>query len=266
MVRKARLHIVTGDKGNVGKSAWCAAMIEYYRQYANPLQLVDADDDSQTLTKVYTSAFPVTLSDDIAYAHLVDSIYEMAHEEVRKKSKGGDVLVDLPAGGEKFINRWIDECAITERAEEDGVTLYKWWVCDSDAYSIELFEESVDRYPSIQHIFLKNMGRSASIQWHSFDSNENIQALVEAGRIQIIEIPAIPPSVLDDLRADGVQLKEVLNDVTYKKFGLSKSMRVKGWVRNTGSAIQSVLPLRKRKISSPFTEAANEKETTPVGV
>ena len=263
MVRKTRLHIVTGDKGNVGKSAWCAAMIEHYRQYANPLQLVDADDDSQTLTKVYTSAFPVMLSDDIAYAHLVDSIYEMAHDEVQKQSKGGDVLVDLPAGGEKFINRWMDECAITERADEDGVSLYKWWVCDSDAYSIGLFAESVDRYPSIQHIFLKNMGRSAAIQWHSFDSNENIQALIEAGRIQVIEIPAIPPSVLDELRSEGVQLTEVLNDVTYQKFGLSKRMRVKGWVRNTSAAIESVLPLRKRKAGPPSNEVAHEA-TIPV--
>lgn len=257
MVRTTRLHIVTGDKGNVGKSAWCAAMIEYYRQHANPLQLVDADGDSQSLSAVYPSAFPLMLSDDIAYAHLADSIYEIAYGEAHKKAKAGDVLVDLPAGGEKFINKWIDECAITERAEEDNISLFKWWVCDSDARSIEMFEASVEKYPSIKHILLKNMGRSAPPQWVSFNANENIEALSDAEQIKILEIPGIPPAVLSELRESKVKLVDVMEDADYKRFGLSKGMRVRGWVRNTSSLLSSVIPLRKRRTASKPAPADN---------
>ena len=259
MAKMTRLHIVTGDKGNAGKSAWCTAMIEYYRGYGKSLKLVDADGDSQTLSKVYESAFPLVLSDDISYAHLADSIYEMAYTEAKKKTESGDVLVDLPAGGEKFISKWIDECAIPERADEDRIIIFKWWVCDSDARSIELFQASVEKYPSIKHIFLKNMGRSAIPQWASFDADEDIQALVKAKKITVLEIPSIPPVVLDDLRAAKAKLIDVFNDKNYKQFGLSNGMRVKGWVSMTGHLLSSVVPLKKKKMTTKKTVAATEQ-------
>ncbi|MFK8185186.1 MAG: hypothetical protein AB8B99_17580 [Phormidesmis sp.] len=254
-----RIHIVTGDKGNVGKSAWCSAMIEYYRHYGRSLSLIDADADSQTLSKIYKSAFPVMFSDDIAYAPLADSIYEIAYGELQKKSKGGDVLVDLPAGGEKFINRWIDECGITERAMEDGVALFKWWVSDSDANSIQMFEEDVERYPSIKHVFLKNMGRSSSPQWIDFERKKKIQSLAKEGQIDIFEIPAIPPAILDELRKSKAKLVDVLNDEKYKKFGLSKGMRVRGWITNTQRLLDSANAIEGMTV-------ADKKEKSPVGV
>lgn len=250
-----RLHIVTGDKGNVGKSAWCMAMIECYRHHGSPLELIDADGDSQTLSKVYESAFPIMFSDDIAYAPLTDSIYEIAYGEAHKKSKGGDVLVDLPAGGEKFINNWIDDCGITERAEEDGITIIKWWVSDSDSRSIQMFEQDVARYPTVQYVFLKNMGRSSPPQWVSFDENETIKALVKKKRISVLELPGIPSAILDQLRVANAKLVDVLNDEKYKKFGLSKGMRVRGWVANTRHLIDSAIPIEKKKVARKKTAA-----------
>lgn len=259
-----RLHIVTGDKGNVGKSAWCMAMIEYYRHYGRPLELVDADRDSQTLSKVYESAFPIMLSDDIAYAPLADSIYEIAYAEAKKRSKGGDVLVDLPAGGEKFINNWIDECGITERAEEDKIVIVKWWVSDSDSRSIQLFEKDAERYPTIQYVFLKNMGRSSPPQWSSFDSNEAIKVLVDQGRISIFEVPGIPSAILDELRVVNAKLLDVLHDEDYKKFGLSKGMRVRGWVTNTRRLIDAAMPLEKKRVARK--RSSSTKQTTELSV
>ncbi|KPQ32550.1 MAG: hypothetical protein HLUCCA11_21255 [Phormidesmis priestleyi Ana] len=256
------LHIVTGDKGNVGKSAWCMAMIEYYRHHERSLELVDADRDSQTLSKVYESAFPIMLSDDIAYAPLADSIYEIAYAEAKKRSQGGDVLVDLPAGGEKFINNWIDDCGITERAEEDKITIVKWWVSDSDSRSIQLFEKDVERYPTIQYVFLKNMGRSSPPQWSSFDGNEVIKALVKQGRISIFELPGIPSAILDELRVANAKLSDVLKDEKYKQFGLSKGMRVRGWVTNTGHLIDAAMPIninKKRKARKKRVSASQIK-------
>jgi hypothetical protein len=242
-----RIHIVTGDKGNVGKSAWCAAMIEYYRYYESPLELIDADSDSQTLSRTYKDAFPVMLSDNSAYTTFVDTIYEIAYEEAQKKDKGGDVLVDLPAGGEKFINKWLDECAITERAKEDGITIFKWWVSDSDAVSIQLFEEDFDKYPSISHVFLKNMGRSAAPQWVNFDKKKKLHASIKKGQIALIEIPSVNSIYLDEIREAGVPLADVLADKKYELFSLSKNMRIKAWVGHTQALIHPILSLDKVK-------------------
>ncbi|PZO22645.1 MAG: hypothetical protein DCF25_02455 [Leptolyngbya foveolarum] len=242
-----RLHIVTGDKGNVGKSAWCTAMIECYRHHGTPLALVDADSDSQTLSKVYDSAFPIEFSDDLEYAPFTDSIYEIALKEVGKKKKGGDVLVDLPAGGEKFINKWINDCDLTERAKADEITIIKWWVSDSDSSSIQMFEKDVARYPSIKYVFLKNMGRSSPPQWTSFDESETIEALVKKKRISVYEVPGIPSAILDKLRVAGAQLIDVINDEEYKKYGLSTVMRVRSWVTSTRRLIDSAMPEEKKK-------------------
>lgn len=257
-----RLHIVTGDKGNVGKSAWSMAMIECYRHYGRALELVDADRDSQTLSKVYESAFPIMLSDDIAYAPLVDSIYEIAYGEAKKKSKSGDVLVDLPAGGEKFINKWIDDCAIIERAEEDEIEIVKWWVSDSDSSSIELFKKNVERYPTIQYVFLKNMGRSASPQWTNFDEDEVIKALIKQKRINVCELPGIPSVVLDQLRVANAKLVDVLNDKTYKVYGLSNGMRVRGWLTNTRRLIDTAMPIKKKRGRKKKSVEQSEVSTT----
>ena len=253
-----RIHIVTGDKGNVGKSAWCAAMIEYYRYYKFPLALIDADSDSQTLSQAYDESFPLMLSDNEAYSTFVDSIYEIAYKEVQKKKKGGDVLVDLPAGGEKFINKWIDECAILDQAEEHGITVLKWWVSDSDATSIQLFEKDVAKYPDISYVFLKNMGKSVAPKWISFDKNENIKSLSDSGRIRIIEIPGIASTYLDEVRDAKAKLSDVLADTKFKKFELGKNMRIKAWVGKTRRVIDPIIPLSKVKA----TAAANNEKAS----
>ena len=243
-----RIHIVTGDKGNVGKSAWSMAMIECYRHYERPLATFDTDHDSQTLSNVYESAFPITLSDDIEYAPLLDSIYETARDEVKKKSKGGDVLVDLPAGGERFINTWINDCGLTELAEADGITIVKWWVSDADSKAIELFVKDVECYPTIQYVFLKNMGRSVPPRWTKFDEHETIQALAEQKRISIFEVPKIPSTILDELRVVNAKLVDVVNDNKFETYGLSKVMRVRSWVTNTRQLIDEAMPIKKRTV------------------
>lgn len=238
------IHVITGDKGNVGKSAWCTALIEYYRYYEKPLELIDADSDSQTLSKTYKKAFPVMLSDDPAYSTLADSIYEIAYGEVQKNEKGGDVLIDLPAGGEKFINRWMAECGIIRRAETDGITILKWWVSDSDADSIQLFEEDIEAYPSIKHVFLKNMGKSKPLQWASFNKKKKLQSIIKDNQIPILEIPLIDPNIIDSLRASKTPLADVLADEKYEKYGLGVNMRVKGWIERSRELLNPVVPLK----------------------
>lgn len=259
-----RLHLVTGNKGNVGKSAWCTAMIECYRYHDRPLKLVDADGDSQTLSKVYESAFPLMFSDDIQYASLADSIYEIAYKEAQKKTKGGDVLVDLPAGGEKFINKWIADCGLIERAEADKITIVKWWISDSDSNSIRLFEKDVERYPSIQYVFLKNMGRSSPPQWTGFNESETIKALEKKKRISIFEVPGIPSAILDKLRVSGAKLIDVINDEKYEKYDLSTVMRVRSWVTSTRRLIDSAMPVKKKKVTRKKA-AAKKSEATIAG-
>ena len=125
---------------------------------------------------------------------------------------------------------------------------------DSDSSSIELFKKDVGRYPTIQYVFLKNMGRSAPPQWTSFDENETIKSLIKQKRISVHELPGIPSAILDQLRVSNAKLVDVLNDKTYKTFGLSKGMRIRGWLTNTRHVVDAAMPMKQKRIRKQAVE------------
>lgn len=236
-----RINLVTGHKGNTGKSAWCAAMLEYYRQCKHPLIGLDADPDNQTLRRCYPDMLLLALSDDPELASQPDLIFELAYAESQKGKKGADILVDLPAAAEGHINRWIKECGLTSMAKESQISLCKWWVCDSDSQSIELFKLSVRENVGMEHIFLKNMGRSRSHHWTSFDSDSDIQQMLGNSKIPVLEIPSIDSSVLNKVRGAGLPLNEVVADKKLEKVELSIYMRVRGWLERCNHVLGEVL-------------------------
>ena len=238
-----RINFVTGHKGNTGKSAWCAALLEYYRTYEHPLIGIDADPDNQTLRNCYPDVLLLALSDDPELASQPDLIFELAYAESQKGKKGADILVDLPAAAEGHINRWLKECGLVSMAKESKIMLCKWWVCDADAQSIELFKLSVQENVGMDHVFLKNMGRSRTHHWHSFNQDEETQKLIADRKIPVLEIPAVDSSVLSRVRGSGLQLGEVIKDKKLEKVDLSTHMRIRGWLERCNHVLVEVLPL-----------------------
>ncbi|MEM8502264.1 MAG: hypothetical protein AAF716_03820 [Cyanobacteria bacterium P01_D01_bin.1] len=245
-----RINLVTGHKGNTGKSAWSTAILEYYRAHKHPLIGIDADPDNQTLRKCYPDMLLLALSDDPELASQPDLIFELAYTEKQKGKKGADILVDLPAAAEGHVNRWLKECGLVSIAKESGITFCKWWVCDADAQSIELFQLSVKENEGMDHVFLKNMGRSRSHHWHSFDSDDEIQKLIADRKIPVVEIPAVDSSVLGRVRGAGLQLREVVEDKKLEKVDLSTHMRIRGWLERCNNVLAGVLTIDTAAITA----------------
>ena len=259
-----RIHFVTGNKGNVGKSLWASGLIEYYRSHGKKLIFIDGDKDSKTLRSTYKESLIIMLSDDPIMADQPDMILDLAQEQLKPENAAdiADILIDLPAGGEKSINNWIKDCALDKSADLADtlpVTLFKWWVCDSDMDSISLFEKSVAAYPDIKHIFLKNMGCSRQVQWISAAENTNLTSLKDTKKIKIIEIPVLASDTINFLRAKKLELGPARFD---ESVPLTKQLRVKAWLSKTGQAIdrQVLLSKEKAQVETPESDKADSKK------
>lgn len=233
------IHFVTGSKGNVGKTALAESLVVYYYNHKKKLLLVDGDKDVPALSKT-CAAKQLAFSDDPGLSTQPDAISKLAYEESQKKN-GADILVDLPAGGERILNDWMDECGIDALADAHGFKLIKWWVSDSDIDSIKLFRLSLERYPKIQHVFLKNMGKSKSGQWAGFDGDEAIKTLVKECNGAVLEIPRVEPMIINWLRANEISLTQVIEDKKFKLVDIAANLRVNTWVKRTGSLIEQIM-------------------------
>lgn len=246
IMQTIRVHYITGNKGNVGKTGFANAMIEFYRKNGCGLIKIDADSDSQTLSKMYKDSLLLALSDNPSLASQSDMIFRLAYEESQKETSRSDVLVDLPAGGEKPINRWMRECGLNEDAETYGLTFYKWWVCDSDPNSIDLFESSLKEKSDVNHIFLKNMGRSEARNWVSFNKKKSLQSLIKKKSVPVLEIPSMDSETLNYLREKSITLEEA-NKSDFLKVDPAKFVRVQSWLRHTGRLIENVVTFDEAK-------------------
>lgn len=243
-----RIHFVTGNKGNIGKSAWASGIIEYYRHHQKPLIAIDGDRNSRTLKSTYHKSMVLVLSDDPMMASQTDIIMEMACEESKKEAgKAADILVDLPAGGERILNDWIDECGLDTSVSSFGATLTKWWVSDSDPNSIRLFEDSVKKYPAIKHVFLKNMGRSREFQWNAFNQSNTLKSLCKKDSVSVVEIPFLTPQIINFLREEGIEMNQAVEDLNHKGVDIGTRLRVTSWLVRTRALIQTEFSLANEK-------------------
>lgn len=261
------IHFVTGSKGNVGKTALAESLVVYYYKHKKKLILVDGDKDVPALSKTCPTK-QLAFSDDPELSTQPDTISKLAYEESQKKN-GADILVDLPAGGERPLNDWMDECGIDALAETYGFKLIKWWVSDSDMDSIKMFETSLKGHPKIQHVLLKNMGKSKSGQWASFDGNKALKTLIKECNAAVLEIPRVEPMIINWLRANKISLTQVIEDKKFKLVDIAANLRVNTWVTRTGSLIEQIMQFDGQQdataTDSSSEEAAQQDATATNG-
>ncbi len=261
------IHFVTGNKGNVGKTAWAEALVAFYTKQKKKLLLIDGDKDVPVLSKTCSNVEQVVFSDNPGLSTQPDTISEIAYKE-SKKGKSADILVDLPAGGERHLNEWMDDCSLDILAERYNFKLIKWWVSDADVDSIRLFQESIEKYPGIRHIFLKNMGKSLKGQWKDFDSNETLNALIISNDGAVLEIPRADPAIINGLRTGGIPLTKIVEDEEFKLASIGVNLRVNTWVRRTGALAEQIIPFGKSKntIQKGSSEKASEEASEEAAV
>lgn len=148
----ARIHLVGGEKGGVGKSMLSRLLAQYLIDHELPFVGFDTDRSHGSLLRFYADyASPVVVD---RYEAL-DKIMEAALER-----PGRRVLVDLAAQTHDPLVRWMDESGVLDMADVSGIGLNYWHVMDAGRDSVDLLRRLLDRFGQrVHYVIVKNQLR-----------------------------------------------------------------------------------------------------------
>ena len=106
------IHFIGGEKGGVGKSVMSRALSQYMLDQNLLYTGFDADQSHNTLARFYPQfTQPINIDD-----------YEGADQIVEKAvSDDVNLVVDLPAQSERFLNKWMDDNDVASLCEDMNV-------------------------------------------------------------------------------------------------------------------------------------------------
>lgn len=134
----AKIHLIGGEKGGVGKSVVARVVAQYLIDKELSFLGFDTDRSHGALLRFYADyASPVVVD---RYESL-DLIVESAIANPDKR-----ILVDLAAQTQVPLVRWMDESGVLEMAGEGGFSLTYWHVMDSGKDSLDLLKKLLDRF------------------------------------------------------------------------------------------------------------------------
>lgn len=177
------IHFIGGEKGGVGKSVLARLLSQYFIDRHLPYQGLDADQSHASLTRYYPQ-FSRPLKVDRFESS--DQIIELALEEDRQ------VLVDLPAQSQRFLDLWVEDNDVLTLCEEMQLPVVFWYVVDDGRDSVQLLNDFLSKYQHRLHcVVVKNRGRGSD-----FSELESLPALMTEGAPQQVELPALHSATL----------------------------------------------------------------------
>lgn len=204
----ARIHLIDGEKGGVGKSLFARVMVQYASDKKIEHALVDADMTNQDVKRFYDYAIDAEFSEAVNKGDRADIIFELA----RKKP----VIVNLPANVFPRVNNWITRGRLLEVADKYSVDICKWFVCDGGFESIDLFYQSINLYKDkMLHAFVRNLGKTDDWSFLNDDTTyKNITNKFQ-NTLKIIDFPLLYPGDryfidLNKFRFDAMEIEETM--------------------------------------------------------
>ncbi len=145
------IHFIGGEKGGIGKSVMSRLLSQYFLDNSLDFVGFDADQSHATLTRYYQD---YTQAVELDHFESIDNIMELALQADRQ------VLIDLPAQSQRFLDRWIDENGVLDMCIEMKIPLVYWYLVDDGRDSVKLVDTFIQNYNDMLHcIVVKNEGR-----------------------------------------------------------------------------------------------------------
>lgn len=231
------IHFIGGEKGGVGKSVVSRLLSQYFLDNNQMYAGMDADQSHGTLTRFYPEfTQPINLDE-----------YEGADKIVETAlSSDVNVVVDLPAQSERFLNRWIEENDVTDLCEETGLACYYWYIVDDGIDSAKLATAFLQRYQGkMPCVLVRNQGRGETF---TALSNELNTSGVNANIT--IDLPGLHPNTMRKI--DNMNLSFwAAGNLTERAEGvlsLMERQRTRVWIKKAYAQLAEVA-----RISSELT-------------
>lgn len=220
------IHLVSGEKGGVGKSFTSRVFCEYMKSRNTGYALVEADSQINDVGRVYkeqaAEAATITLSDDSSMRTEPDVIFNLAEQH--------PTIVNLPSNTLDVLERWINRVGLIKMMEEEyqGNRLVKWFVSDGCYESIRQLERSIEQLDgAIPHVVILNEGRLNGRNFSYLDESEIYQRVKQAPNfVTAVELPSMESDLQYFIDSHELTLSEALETVEEAMGRLAKQ-RVK---------------------------------------
>jgi hypothetical protein len=204
----ARIHLIDGEKGGVGKSLFARVMVQYAIAKKLEHALVDTDMTNQDVKRFYDYAIDAEFSEAVNKGDRADIIFELARKQ--------PVIVNLPANVFPRVNNWISRGRLLEVADKYGVDICKWFVCDGGFESIDLFYQSMNLYKDkMLHVLVRNLGKTDD--WSFLEDDTNYKNITNkfTNTLRIIDFPLLYPGdryFIDSkkFRFDATEIEQIM--------------------------------------------------------
>ncbi|GGO81573.1 hypothetical protein GCM10011348_20870 [Marinobacterium nitratireducens] len=227
------IHFVGGEKGGVGKSVVSRLLSQYFLDQSLPYVGLDADQSHTTLTRYYQDfTRPINLDS----FESTDAIMELALEGDQQ------VLVDLPAQSERFLDRWIDENDVLGLCDEMQVAVVYWYVVDDGRDSAQLLEAFLKKYDgTLNTVVVKNLGRGSD-----FSEVDAIAATGEerdGSKRRQVTLPALHAETMRKIDKLNFSFWAAANNSqsNMPHLGIMERQRARVWMKKASSMIDSAL-------------------------
>lgn len=226
------VHFIGGEKGGVGKSVFSRLLSQYFLDSSMPYAGFDADQSHNTLTRFYEDyTQPVNL--DVFES--TDKIMETALE------KDCNLLVDLPAQSERFLDRWIEENGVIDLCDEMQVPFIYWYVVDDGVDSAKLLKQFIEKYGNDLHcVVIKNKGCGSNFA--AVDRIIDSAIASGAKRLNHFVLPALHAETMR--RIDQLSFSfwgaENIKDGKLPHLSLMERQRTRVWVKKSYAIFRSV--------------------------
>jgi len=231
----ARIHLVGGEKGGVGKSVLARILAQYCIDKSLPFKAYDGDLSHGALMRYYGDFSEAV---DLRNFESIDRIVEDAVE------RDLDIIVDLPAQASFGLDKWIEDSGIVDFSKELGIILTLWHVMDDGTDSVRLLNRTLETYGAgPDYIIVRNYGRGGDFSL--FDTSEE-RAQAETMGAKTMDLPGLHPGAMRKIDRVGASLWAAVNnkdEAVGPTLGLIERQRVKVWLGKAYNELDRVLQL-----------------------
>ena len=228
------IHLIGGEKGGVGKSVVARLLAQYCIDQSIPFLGFDSDRSHGALMRFYSGyASPVLID---RYESL-DAIIEAATENPDRR-----VIVDLAAGTQAALTRWMDESQLLSVAPELGLNIRYWHVMDSGQDSVDLLRKLFDQYEQrLNYVIVQNQMRSDDFTLFKKAGLEERAQALNASFVVIGKLHE-PSMTKIDGTSSSFWAATQPESAGGAKLGILERQRVRFWLKNPYDSIGKINP------------------------
>ena len=230
----AKIHLIGGEKGGVGKSMVARLVAQYLIDHSIPFLGFDSDRSHGALLRFYAGYASPVLVD--RYDSL-DAIVEAAAEQPERR-----ILVDLAAQTQQSLTTWMDESQLLGLAPELGLQIRYWHVMDNGKDSVDLLKQLLDRYEQrLSYVIVQNQLRG-----------DDFPILRQSGQLeraqgwgaQVVSVRRLQDATVTKIDANSSSFWAAAqsDDKSGARLGLLERQRLRSWLKNAYEEIARVDP------------------------